>query len=298
MGDILLMPDLEAYHFKNKHSGLETMEFQEQKSSTLANLRAYSAEYSTDYVNGAPHVKHSSLRELYVDQLLYVLSLAREFNSVPRVLDLGAGEGSVTFPMLEFGLKVTAVDVSKTQLDLLARRCARFAENLHLHCDDIHSFLEKTQDRFEIVTANSFLHHVPDYMAVLQQAIQTLNPGGVFFSFQDPMKYSSLKRRTKAFSDFAYFTWRIRQGDVFGGLKRHFRRRKGVYLDECYQDNAEYHVLRGGVDQQEIRSFFEANGFKCRVKTYFSTQSRFLQRIGETLRVKNTFSFIAHRSDE
>ena len=60
-------------------------------------------------------------------------------------------------------------------------------------------------------------------------------------------------------------------------------------------DNAEYHILRSGVDQQAIVDLLETQGFDCELIRYFSTQSRVFQPIGATLGVVNTFAVIARR---
>ena len=85
------------------------------------------------------------------------------------------------------------------------------------------------------------------------------------------------------------------KGDVWGGLQRRLRRRRGVYLADSMHDNAEYHVTRNGVDQEAIRSILEAAGFRCELVRYFSTQSRLFQPLGTVLGVRNTFAIIAQR---
>lgn len=93
----------------------------------------------------------------------------------------------------------------------------------------------------------------------------------------------------------AFFLWRITKGDAYGGLKRLLRRSRGIYLPDSMHDNAEYHVLRNGVDQDAICKCFKENDFDCDLISYFSTQSRFFQFLGATLGMKNTFAVIAQR---
>ncbi len=267
---------------------------QRERVSALANIAAYTGSGATDYVEGAPHVKHACLRDFYAEQLLKVYSTQAHVD-VPAVLDLGAGEGSVTLGMLELGASVTAVDISEEQLSILRERCAKYADRLQVHVEDIGAFLQRAEGRYNIVTANSFLHHIPDYLGLLRQVVPLIASNGVFFSFQDPLRYSSLRRSTKLFSDFAYFCWRARQRDFVGGLWRYVRRRRGVYLESCDFDNAEYHVVRDGVDQDRIHALFQENGFDCTVHSYFSTQSALFQKIGSSLGAANTFSIVAQR---
>jgi hypothetical protein len=85
------------------------------------------------------------------------------------------------------------------------------------------------------------------------------------------------------------------QGDLWGGVKRRLRRSRGV-LDDSPLDNAEYHVIRYGVDQDAITALLTAIGFECEIIRYFSTQSRVFQQLGAALGVKNTFAIIAGKA--
>ncbi len=221
---------------------------------------------------------------------------AREHVPVPRVLDLGAGEGSVTLPLLELGARVTAVDVSAAQLEALRKRCEAFGERLEVRCRTSTDVLESETEPYDVIVANSFIHHVPDYLGMIERALPLLAPGGQFFSFQDPMRYDLLSPFTRRFSTFAYLFWRVRKGDLREGAKRRLRRRRGIFLDDCPQDFEEYHATRNGVDHQAILDLLTRQGFRSRVVMYFSTQSPTFQRLGSRLRLRNTFAILAQRS--
>ena len=116
--------------------------------------------------------------------------------------------------------------------DALRERCRAFGDRLQVRCEDIEHTLTAQLDIYDIIVTNSFLHHVPDYLGMIQQAIRRLSPRGQFFSFQDPLRYDSLSSFARTFSTFAYLPWRISKGDVAGGLKRRLRRSRGVFLED------------------------------------------------------------------
>lgn len=265
------------------------------KVAALANISAYDAEGAKDYINGAPHIKHACLRELYARLLLQVFSHAKQYSGMPRVLDLGAGEGSVTLPLLEMGAQVTAVDISKDQLEILRTKCKEFEMRLEIRCENIGESLKMRDRLYDIIVAHSFLHHIPDYLGMINNLIPLVTEHGQFFSFQDPLRYNSLPRWVKLFSDVSYGSWRLTRGDVWEGLKRHIRRKCGVYLDNSIHDNTEYHVMREGVDQDAIANLFREHKFKCEVVRYFSTQSGAFQAMGDAIGVTNTFAIIAQK---
>ncbi len=263
--------------------------------TALANIAAYDSNATKDYIDGSPHVKHASLRTLYTRLLAQVYDYATRYSDAPRVLDLGAGEGSVTLLFLELGARVIAVDISSSQLDALRRKCERFGDKLELRCEDINETLKGRGQQYDIIAVSSFLHHIPDYLGLIKEAIELLTPHGQFFSFQDPLRYDTVGKFSKTFSDLAYFSWRIFKGDIWGGLQRRIRRSRGVYLADSVYDNAEYHVTRNGVDQEAIAGLFREAGFGCDVVRYFSTQSRMFQSIGTALGIRNTFAVIARK---
>jgi SAM-dependent methyltransferase len=242
----------------------------------------------------SPHVKYASLRRLYGELTTDLYEHARKFSDVPAVLDLGAGEGSATLPFLELGARVVAVDVSASQLAELQRKCSKYQDRLEIRHLDIGAELRKDQ-QFDIVVMSSCLHHIPDYLAAIGAGVDTLRPTGQFFCFQDPIRYDTVPFFSHWFGKFAYISWRVFQGDFFGGLFRTIRRVRGVYRDDCDADNTEYHVVRNGVDQDAIVKMLSSRGFSCRIIRYFSTQGSLFQPIGSALGVENTFGIIARR---
>ena len=46
--------------------------------ASLANIASYDAEATAKYIDGAPHIKHSSLRRLYGELVVLVFDRAKE----------------------------------------------------------------------------------------------------------------------------------------------------------------------------------------------------------------------------
>lgn len=265
--------------------------------AALANTAVYNDEYSRGYVDGAPHIKHASLRSLYGELVAEVYDAASRSGRVPEVLDLGAGEGSVTIPFLELGARVTAVDLSESQLSGLRSKCSGFEDRLQVKCQDVLEVLKNAPHGYDIIVANSFLHHVPDYLGLVRAAVVRLSPSGQFFSFQDPVRADSIGRAGRLYCSAAYCSWRLFKGDLLGGVLRRLRRSRGVYLEDCPEDNAEYHAVRSGVDQDAIAQLLRESGLQCRVIRYFSTQSRLFQSLGTLIGITNTFAVVASRAE-
>jgi SAM-dependent methyltransferase len=265
-----------------------------ERGAAAANEAFFNEETTQKYSDVSPHVKYASLRQLYGQLVEDVYAHARKHAEVPTVLDLGAGEGSATLPFLESGARVVAVDVSESQLSELRRKCCAYKDRLEIRQADIDDAF-RPGEGYDVVLMSSCLHHIPDYISVIQNAANVLSPKGQFFSFQDPIRYDTMNRFSYGLNRIMYFSWRAFQGDFLGGLSRTLRRGRGIYLDDCAPDNTEYHVVRNGVDQNEIVKVLSLRGFECRIVRYFSTQGSVFQPVGSALGIKNTFSIIARR---
>jgi SAM-dependent methyltransferase len=273
------------------------MEAKNNKADSAANAIFFGTAAATEiYEDTTPHVKHSSLRALYGTLVNQVFRDAQANSKVVTILDLGAGEGSATLPFLKLGAHVTAVDLSRNQLDALQEKCRPFGDALEVRCESISDTLATEQRQYDVVVANGVLHHIEDYLGMIENAIGHIRPGGLFFSFQEPMRYDSMGTVSRAFGELAYTSWRIFQGDVWGGIARRIRRKRGIFLEDSVHDNVEYHITRNGVDQEAISNLLRKHNFAPTTTLYFSTQSSLFQKIGENLGARNTFAIVGKKS--
>lgn len=262
------------------------------KAAIRANQSVHDAMADGEYASLAPHLCHSSIRALYRDVVGFAYVVASRASRPLRVLDLGAGDGSATISFLERGCHVLAVDISSRQLDQLRDRCRQFDGLLETRKADMSEVL-KEEGKFDVIVMNSVLHHIPDYMAVLELVARSLSDDGVFMSFQDPKWKSSISFRDALLSNVAYVCWRLGRGDVVAGIWRRMRRMVGIYNADSEHDNSEYHAVRDGVNQNAICDLFSNRGMRCELIEYCSFHSSVLQPLGETLSVHNTFAIVA-----
>jgi SAM-dependent methyltransferase len=267
-------------------------------NTVVINQQYFREKYGKDFVEGSPHLKHASLSALCGQLATAALDRVKQGEASPKILDMGAGDGMLTLPYLALGARVVAADASDELLQGLREKASAHRDALTIMAGDIFITLKKlTSERsqFDIICASSFLHHIPDYLELCRCAAPLLRPGGVFFTFQDPLRYDTLKRSNYFLDRASYFWWRLFQGNYLRGIKTRWRRLSGTYRDDLAEDAAEYHVVRNGVDQAAIKELFDALGFECSLWPYWSTQSTLFQRLGEKLKLANTFGVIAQK---
>ena len=269
------------------------MEGDERAAALRANLVAYGSFDEQAYVNGAPHLKHASIAKIYrslIDDA--VGKIGRDPHTI-TVLELGAGNGLASTPWFDRHVKLTAVDSSADMLRGLSAKAATSGLKPKTVVGDVLDFLSTGDERFDIVTHVSMLHHIPDYLELLRLSTTRVQSGGCLLTFQDPLRYDRLPAHHHLLDRASYFAWRLGQGNMKRGLNTRWRRLRGIYSPKEVVDFDEYHVVRNGVDSAAIMTQLEASFAEVRCATYWSTYSGALQWLGERARLRSGFGILA-----
>lgn len=124
--------------------------------------------------DGYDAMDHSVPNAAFVGRLV-------ELGARGRMLDLGTGPGHV--PVLVCaaipGARVVGIDLSRNMLAHAERRRAASAwpERIELRLADAKR-LDFEDGAFDAVFSNTILHHIPDPVPFLREAVRVLRPGG------------------------------------------------------------------------------------------------------------------------
>jgi SAM-dependent methyltransferase len=262
----------------------------DQNLARLVNAAAYDERAEDRIVAGSPHLKYASLRALYQGLVDEIVAGSNERLSV---LELGAGDGLATTPWFRSKARVTAVDCSEQMLARLATRARDYGAEVTTVLSDADEFIVTATQQYDAVCFVSMLHHIPDYLALLRDALKVVRPGGSFLTFQDPLRYDTMSSVHHRVDRLTYFAWRLGQGNLKRGIQTRLRRFRGVYSPEHVVDFEEYHVVRNGVDSDAIVRELTPAFANVRTITYWSSLGSPWQTAGERLGLRNAFGILA-----
>jgi len=137
-------------------------------------------EEASDY----DQMDHSLVNRTFVDDLIDA--------DCPDglLLDLGTGTAQIPVELCQRlpGLRVLAVDLAGYMLDIanVNVEAASLSEAISLDQVDAKE-LPYDDDEFDAVISNSIVHHIPDPLLVLKEAVRVTRPEGMLF-FRDLMR--------------------------------------------------------------------------------------------------------------
>ncbi|MCA9119527.1 MAG: methyltransferase domain-containing protein [Planctomycetales bacterium] len=127
---------------------------------------------------------HSEVNRVFVDDLLACGNIAGD------ILDLGTGTALIPIELCDRvdNCRVMASDMSTSMLDLAVYNLAVSSAEGRIQLDRADAKqLHYGDDTFDIVMSNSIVHHIPEPVAVLREAVRVTRPGGLLF-FRDLMR--------------------------------------------------------------------------------------------------------------
>jgi SAM-dependent methyltransferase len=256
----------------------------------IGNIQEHFYNESVDYRHGSPHLSFLHLYDKLIAIVLRQLDYLVEVDLPLDVLELGAGHGGYTEPVLAAGCRVTAVEMSAPSQQYLEKRFGYNEAFSTIY--DAAGLLEEVSRTYSLILCVSVLHHIPDYMETLRKLMDRLSPGGVIVTLQDPLWYPTTNKWALWLNTIGYAFWRSRQGSVRRGISTRLRRIRRTYDESNPADMVEYHVVRQGVNQKEILKTLGEQFAEVELISYWTNQSAVVQRLGEKLGLINTFGIV------
>lgn len=208
-----------------------------------------------------PELRHAFERRLLCQDLD---AIAEPLAAVERPLavDVGAGTGRLTLAFVARGWDCVALDNSPAMLAILQRRYDRLRgpkgalTTVVCGADDYAA--ERPAERpVHLVGFSSVLHHLPDYVAVVERFARLLTSGGVLYITHEPLPEDGPRRTRKGRI--------VRRVDQFFGMPQRFWRalvkRKLRARVPAGLPLVDYHD-QDGLDMAALRRVLADNGLE------------------------------------
>jgi ubiquinone/menaquinone biosynthesis C-methylase UbiE len=118
------------------------------------------------------------------ERLFEHLLLAKKYIKTSSIrkeaLDYGCGSGNLTQHMIKLDFHVISADISVNFLTLIKERYNHTGQSntLKTNGQDLSNI---TNNRFDFVATYSVLHHVPDYLKIIEEMVRVTKPGGIIY---------------------------------------------------------------------------------------------------------------------
>lgn len=188
-----------------------------------------------------------------------------------RALDFGAGTGNLTCKLLQLGYKVTAVDVSAEMCGILKKKCRQYLDDEKLVV--VNSPIEDVgfgSGEFDLITCYSVLHHLPDYVDVIQRFCGLLKKGGVMYLEHEasPFYWKNEASNASNLVKLVYLHSNMLLNFLYFRLLR-------VNLPSIDYSLSDYwHNEKHHLDHEQIRHIFETEHFESFKRTDYHLKSR------------------------
>jgi ubiquinone/menaquinone biosynthesis C-methylase UbiE len=178
-------------------------------------------------------------------------------------LDYGCGSGNLTRHLVDLGVHTTSADVSDDFLRAVEKKFSGtgIVDTLKINGADLSGVPDA---RFDLIATYSVLHHVPDYLHIVEEMCRVTKPGGVLYIdhevtesyYQRPPVYVEFLQKARPRVDWRRWVGLLR--DVRGYI--HILRR---LANPRYKKEGDIHVWPDDhVEWDKIEQVLRSHGFE------------------------------------
>ncbi|WP_312370672.1 class I SAM-dependent methyltransferase [Lachnoclostridium sp.] len=140
----------------------------------MAIIKGLETTFNTVYFD------YDKWRPTYVTELYNDIFAVKEINQLSKVLEIGIGTGQATFPILEKGCSLTAIELGDKLAEYTRQKFCDY-KNLHIKNIAFQDY-ECPPNTFDLIFSASAFHWIPEELGYTK-VYDMLKSGGVFARF-------------------------------------------------------------------------------------------------------------------
>lgn len=214
------------------------------------NIRLHEEE-ANDYEEDNPDIFNQWESERITSNLEEIIDNIETDSSSTRALDAGCGTGNVLRKLMEHFDNVIGIDISEDMLEV-ARKETKDEGGYQLIQGKV-SHLPFPKNHFDLVTAYSLFHHLPEFENPISEISRVLKPGGVFYLDHEPINREKIP--VKFYIKFCEFL----NGESYEGLPP-YEETDGLDREHC--DYQIHHGDNKGLPKSDIVDKCKEEGFE------------------------------------
>lgn len=223
----------------------------------------YHTQLSKNYDKTQPHFNR--------ENVIQVQSRLKEYSRLTggkRLMDLGCGTGFILEIAKPYFKELYGIDITPSMLKIAEDKFKNVkgkTMKVILANSDKVPFGDK---HFDVVTANGFLHHLPNLYPTFKEAYRILKNGGVFYGDQDPNYYFWQSMYSIRHEENISPELKIERDSVCKMSER-VQGCEGITLSSKTIEMAEYQKTKGGFKEELVKAQLKKAGFKKINYEYF-----------------------------
>lgn len=150
------------------------------KTQINKNIKLHSKIYDKYEERHAEKIYNPVEQKRLYESLKTVIAFVKTDTSCKIALDYGCGAGNLINHLVNLGIHTIAADVTENFLGLIKNRFSHtgMVDALKINGYDLSNI---DDNHFDLVAVYSVLHHVPDYLKIIEEMVRVLKPGGVCY---------------------------------------------------------------------------------------------------------------------
>lgn len=297
---------------QNKKISQVLKELKTKKKVCESNIKSFSDNAAINYDK-----EHNSVyqKKVFSENTKKILRSFKKANL--KIIDIACGTGGMTYLFFKYSKnsKIFCLDISKDMLDVFKKKLS-FEEKKRAKfiCDDATNYFKKCKEKFDIIVVEGSLHHIFDYLDLLDLSSKRLKDDGFYYITGEPLpkqEYNYYLGELIRTWDRAFYNYKDNKLKLFLYLlyapfnflspvinSKYIKKIKdkllhGGVIEKNSAGYTEYWGYKKGLDLNKILEIFKKNNIKV-IKVGIGSGYRYkwVKKMAQFLKVNSSFDLM------